>query len=110
MQTYKQTYKHENLCSSIVEETFRINTEFLCSPSRRGETKELKYHEIRRIRDTFPRSSEDIIKEIRSGFIEVMPLRMGFKLYIEIHLVSRREKAFQIVEMASSLNSFLPTM
>lgn len=80
IQTYKQTYKHENLCSPIVEETFRINTEFLCSPFRRREMEELKYHEIRSIRDTFLRSSEDMIKEIRSGFIEGMPLRVGFKL------------------------------
>lgn len=26
-----QTCKHENLCSPILEKTFRINTEFLCS-------------------------------------------------------------------------------
>lgn len=79
IQTYKQTYKHMSIGFPIVEETFRINTEFLCSPSRRREMKDLKYHGKRAIKDTFPRRSEDEAWGVRCGFIEVPPLGMGFK-------------------------------
>ena len=79
IQTYKHTYKHMSVCFTIVEETFRINTEFLCLSFRRREIKDLKYHGKGAIMYTFPWRSEDEAWEVTSGFTEITHLRKGFK-------------------------------